>query len=148
MVARWLAALVSISAACAGCFQSYDKVDVVDGTDAASGPDSASCTSLASGDDCTAVPLCGCSADQNCLRQGGHLKCLPAGPGARNSVCSGDADCGPGMECFLTAAGGLCLPRCQAGGSCDGLCALVNRLPVKNRGRDRPRVRCEATPVA
>jgi hypothetical protein len=26
--------------------------------------------------------------------------------------------------------------------------ALVNRLPVKNSGRDRARVRCEATPVA
>jgi len=26
--------------------------------------------------------------------------------------------------------------------------ALVNRLPVKNSGRDRSRVRCEVTPIA
>ncbi len=82
----------------------------------------------AAGDDCTLFPSCGCAAGNSCLPASGHMKCLPAGSGARNSRCSGDADCGLGMEC----AYGLCAPRCKdgaPGGSCTGVCLMSGTNP-------------------
>ena len=119
---RWLTATAMTTVACG----SYTKADATDagsgdtGVVEDSGGDSGLPCVPPAGQTCSVVNACGCAAGQNCIVLDSKFTCATAGSRQLNESCSATGDCGRGLLCAVTYAGGpgICKAPCTTVADC------------------------------